>query len=44
MEYEVVDRFQRIFRMEKVEIHWDGQAVTLPEGIVWEGTVNPVWR
>ena len=32
LEYEVVDRFQRTFRMEKVEFRWDGQTATLPEG------------
>ena len=44
LEYEVVDRFQRVVRMEKIEFSWDGQAASLPEGSVWEGTVYPVWQ
>ena len=39
MEYEVVDRFLRTFRLETIEFRWDGQRITFPEGFTWEGTV-----
>ena len=39
MEYEVVDRFLRTFRLETIEFRWDGQRITFPDGFTWEGTV-----
>ena len=44
LEYEVVDRFQHVFLMDKVEFRWDGHTATLPEDSAWEGTVNPLLR
>ena len=44
VEYEIVDRFLRTFRMEKVTFYWDGQSFTLPETSNWKGNVKPVWQ
>ena len=38
--YEVEDMFGRPHAMEPIEMHWDGQTITYPEGFVWEGTVT----
>ena len=44
VEYEVMDRFMRTFRMEKVAFYWDGQAFTFQEASNWKGIVKPVWQ
>ena len=43
LEYELVDIFMRTMVLDRIEIYWDGQAFTFPDGNNWEGTVQPSW-
>ena len=43
LEYEVDDIFKRPYRLDRIEIHWDGTTVTFPEGFTWDGTVKLNW-
>ena len=40
IQYQVVDIFNHHYTLDKVEVHWDGETVTLPEGTVWEGKLE----
>ncbi len=40
LEYEVQDTFMRSRLLDRIEIHWDGQNMTFPDGFVWEGEVK----
>ena len=44
MRYELIDVFMREMDLDMIEIHWDGQQITFPEGFTWEGTLQPEWR
>ena len=44
IQYVVEDMFMRRIPMEKVEVHWDGEQLTLAEGAVWEGTEKLQWK
>ena len=39
LEYEVDDMFLRPLLLDRIEIHWDGEKMTFPEGFSWEGEV-----
>ena len=43
LEYELKDAFMRHARLERVEIRWDGERVTFPEGFTWEGSFRVEW-
>ena len=43
LEYIIMDMFQRTIPMERVELHWDGEELTMAEGPEWEGTVQLIW-
>ena len=43
LEYELVDIFMRTMLLDKVEVYWDGQTFTFPNGFAWAGTVEPSW-
>jgi hypothetical protein len=38
LEYEVNDMFTRPFVLERIEFRWDGEKMTFPDSLVWEGT------
>ena len=38
LEYEVDDMFTRPFVLERIEFRWDGEKMSFPENLVWEGT------
>lgn len=40
LEYEVQDMFLRTFLLDRIEIHWDGENMTFPEGFTWEGKAD----
>ena len=40
LEYEVDDSFRRTCLMDRIEIHWDGENISYPEGFTWEGKVT----
>ncbi len=44
LEYELRDMFSRSIRLDRIEMHWDGQNLTFSEGFVWEGTAETVWE
>lgn len=44
IQYELRDMFMRTMRLEMIEIHWDGETMTFPEGFTWEGSVEPKWE
>ena len=44
LEYIVMDRFLRYIPMERIEMHWDGERMTLPEGFTWDGVERLVWN
>ena len=44
IQYVVEDMFMRRIPMEKVEVHWDGENLTLAEDAVWEGTATLRWE
>lgn len=44
LEYELVDMFLRTMTLEKIELHWDGKAFSLPDGFVWQGAAEPEWN
>ena len=37
MQYVVYDIFMRPIPMDTIELEWDGDSMTLPEGFTWEG-------
>ena len=43
VEYELRDAFQRKARTERIEIRWDGERMTFPEGFTWEGSSRVEW-
>jgi hypothetical protein len=43
LEYELEDIFLRTARLERIEMHWDGERLTFPEGFTWEGTFQTQW-
>ena len=43
LEYEVDDLFMRSFRLERFEMKWDGEKITLPDGLSWEGSLVLQW-
>ena len=43
IEYVAEDMFMRRIPMEMVEVHWDGNELTLADGEVWEGTETLRW-
>lgn len=44
LEYELDDLFLRKCRMERIEIHWDGENMTFPEDFAWEGSFPAKWQ
>ena len=40
LEYEIVDQFMRKATLDRVEIRWDGENMSFPDGFVWE---NDTW-
>lgn len=38
LEYQVLDMFQRSMTLDRVEINWDGERFSLPEGADWSGS------
>ena len=43
LEYEMKDIFMRSARFERIEIRWDGENISFPEGFAWEGTSPVTW-
>lgn len=43
LEYELHDAFRREALMERIEIRWDGERMTFPEGFTWEGSSQVEW-
>ena len=37
IEYEVDDMFERPFVLERIELHWDGETLTVPNADAWTG-------
>ena len=44
LEYLIMDMFQRTIPMERIEVIWDGEKLTMAEGTEWEGTVRLEWN
>ena len=44
LEYEVDDLFMRSYTLERFEMKWDGEKLTLPDDLVWEGSVVLQWN
>lgn len=44
IQYVVEDMFMRRIAMDRVEVHWDGEKLSLAEGAVWEGTETLRWE
>ena len=42
--YSVMDMFMRIIPMERIELNWDGERMTMAEGTELEGTVRLQWN
>ena len=40
LEYEIVDQFMRKATLDRVEIRWDGENMSFPDGFAWE---NDTW-
>ena len=38
LEYEIDDMFTRPFVLDRIEFRWDGEKITFPDELVWEGT------
>ncbi len=43
LQYEVLDMFMRPIPLETIELVWDGETLSFPEGFSWEGTSNLRW-
>ena len=43
LEYIIMDMFQRTMPMDRIEVYWDGDRLTVAEGTKWEGTVRLAW-
>ena len=43
LEYVVMDMFQRTIPMDRIELNWDGEQLTMAEGTEWDGTVYLKW-
>ena len=43
LEFELHDAFQRDAVMDRIEIRWDGERMTFPEGFTWEGSFRVEW-
>ena len=43
IEYVVEDMFMRRIPMERVEVKWDGENMSLAENVVWEGKATLRW-
>ncbi len=43
LEYIIMDIFQRTMPMDRIEVYWDGEKLTMAEGAEWEGTVRLAW-
>ena len=43
LEYIIMDMFQRTMPMDRIEVNWDGEKLTMAEGAEWEGTVRLQW-
>ena len=37
LQYEAEDIFQSFFKLERIEMYWDGEKLTFPENFIWEG-------
>ena len=44
LEYVIVDMFQRWIPMERIELNWNGEKLTMAEGTDWSGTVRLKWN
>lgn len=44
LEYEIRDMFMRTVKLERIEIHWDGQEMSFPEGFSWDGDAQFRWE
>ncbi len=42
LEYEVQDMFMRPILLERIQMDWDGEKLSFPDGFVWEGPVTLV--
>ena len=40
LQYEVEDIFHRRFALERIEMAWDGEQLSFPEGFAWDGEVT----
>ena len=40
LESEVADVFMNVTRTDRIEIHWDGKAMTFPDDASWTGSIN----
>ena len=40
LEYEIGDIFGRSIVIDRIELHWDGQTVSYPEGFEWSGQLD----
>lgn len=43
LEYEVDDLFMRSYPLERFEMKWDGEKITLPDDLAWEGSIVLQW-
>ena len=44
LEYEMEDIFMRTYTTDRIEIRWDGENMTFPDGDAWMGTLEVVWE
>ena len=43
LEFELTDIFMRKARLEKIEVHWDGETMTFADDLDWEGEAELKW-
>ena len=44
LEYEVDDLFTRSYTLDRFEMKWDGEKITLPDDLSWEGSIVLQWN
>ena len=40
LEYEVENIFREMLTLDRIEIHWDGENMSFPEGFTWSGEID----
>ena len=43
LQYEVNDVFMRPILLDRIEMYWDGKALSFPRDFTWEGRLELAW-